>query len=84
MTVSGLAKDDHDAQAELFTSGERAVKLRRALDDVRDKLGEASLVPAGTLRNMRHLSHVPFGAVSPRRPIHRARGMPNVETSRGA
>jgi DNA polymerase IV len=83
VTVSGLAKDDHDAQAELFTSGDRAVKLRRALDVVRDKLGEASLVPAGTLRNMRTLSHVPFGAVSPRRPIHRARGMPKAVT-RGA
>jgi DNA polymerase-4 len=78
VTVSGLAKDDHDAQAELFTSGERAVRLRRALDVVRDKLGEASLVPAGTLRNMRSLSHVPFGAVSPRRPIHRARSSPKV------
>jgi hypothetical protein len=33
---------------------------------VRDKLGEASLVPAGTLTHRRRLGHVPFGPVSGR------------------
>jgi DNA polymerase-4 len=42
---------------------DRAVRLRETLDRVRDKLGEASLVPAGSLTYRRRLSHVPFGAV---------------------
>src|SRR5690348_4583961 len=34
-------------QVELFTADARARALREALDDVRDRLGEASVVPAG-------------------------------------
>jgi hypothetical protein len=56
------------AQLELFTSGERTKALRAALDKVRDKLGEASVVPAGSLAHRRTLGHVPFGAVKGARP----------------
>jgi DNA polymerase-4 len=51
-------------QSELFTEGERGRDWRAALDRVRDRLGEASLVPAGTILHRRELGHVPFGAIS--------------------
>src|SRR5882762_7034294 len=68
VTVSSLARATPAGQTELFAPDLRAGHLREALDRVRDKLGEASLVPAGSLTHRRRLGHVPFGPVSGRRP----------------
>jgi DNA polymerase-4 len=68
VTVANLTRVSASDQGELFTSGERVVRLREALDRVRDKLGEASVVPAGTLGHHTALGHVPFGAVAPKSP----------------
>jgi DNA polymerase-4 len=59
------------AQMEMFAERERSKALRDALDKVRDKLGEASVVPAGSLAHRRALGHVPFGAVSGRTAVGR-------------
>jgi len=67
VTVADLRPRASEIQAELFETGERHRKLRAALDRVRDRLGEAILVPAGSLTHRRDLGHVPFGAVSSRR-----------------
>ena len=66
VTASSLERSAPD-QAELFDQGRRKRDLRTALDHVRDKLGEASVVPAGSLTHRRGLGHVPFGAVGPQR-----------------
>jgi DNA polymerase-4 len=68
VTVANLKRMPASGQGDLFTSGERVVRLREALDRVRDKLGEASVVPAGTLGHHTALGHVPFGAVAPKSP----------------
>ena len=52
-----------DEQLELFGRDEKGQALQAALDKVRDKLGEASVVPAGSIAHRRVLGHVPFGAV---------------------
>jgi len=65
VSVSGLERSPA-GQGELFTRDERGRLLVRALDRVRDRLGEASLVPAGSLTHRRALGHVPFGALSAR------------------
>ncbi len=67
VTVSRLERAKPSDQAELFAPELRATRLREALDRVRDKLGEASLVPAGSLTHRRRLGHVPFGPVASRR-----------------
>jgi hypothetical protein len=67
VTVSSLARATTCDQTELFAPDERADRLRSAMDKVRDKLGEASLVPAGTLTHQRRLGHVPFGPVTGRK-----------------
>jgi DNA polymerase-4 len=67
VTVSTLEREAPAGQIELFDSDSRAARLRAAFDKVRDRLGEASLVPAGTLTHRHRLGHVPFGAVSNRR-----------------
>ena len=64
VTVSSLERGTPAGQAELFEPQLRASLLRAAMDRVRDKLGEASLVPAGSLTHRRKLGHVPFGHVS--------------------
>jgi DNA polymerase-4 len=64
VTVATLERRRQE-QAELFANGRRDHDWRAALDRVRDKLGEASLVPAATLTHRRELGHVPFGAVGP-------------------
>ena len=69
VTVASLARAAPD-QAELFTHDHRATRLLQALDRVRDKHGEASLVPAGSLTHRRRLGHVPFGPVA--RPPRKA------------
>lgn len=65
VSVSGLARADGATQPELFAADDRTVKLREALDRVRNRLGEASVVPAGSLAHRRTLGHVPFGVPSP-------------------
>jgi hypothetical protein len=45
----------------LFESRERSKALQDALDRVRDKLGEASVVPAGSLAYRRSMGHIAFG-----------------------
>ena len=67
VTMSGLERAAGDRQEEMFTGDLRAVRLRQALDRVRDRLGESSLVPAGALTHRRRLKHVPFGAITGRR-----------------
>jgi DNA polymerase-4 len=66
VTVSALERTEQAPQSELFSTHVREERLRSALDRVRDRLGEASLVPAGALSGRRGLAHVPFGALSAR------------------
>jgi hypothetical protein len=66
VSVSHLERRDDAFQGELFTRHERDARLREVLDQVRDRLGEASLVPAGAMAGRSRLSHVPFGAISAR------------------
>jgi DNA polymerase-4 len=66
LTVSALERRAAGDQEELFDHESRSKQLERALDRVRDKLGEASVVPAGSLTHRRPLGHVPFGAPSVR------------------
>ena len=61
--LASLERRSGSAQAELFESDRRDGKLIEALDRLRDKLGEASVVPAGSLSHRRALGHVPFGAL---------------------
>jgi DNA polymerase-4 len=67
VSVSALAPRGEQAQVELFEQDRREDRLTKALDRLRDRLGEAALVPAGSLTHRRALGHVPFGA-------HPARG----------
>jgi DNA polymerase-4 len=62
VTVAALARTG-DTQAELFDAGRRQRDWRAALDRLRDRWGEASLVPAGAMTHRRDLGHVPFGAL---------------------
>jgi DNA polymerase-4 len=64
ITASDLEPAGAVTQAELFDVDERRTRLDRALDRVRDKLGEASVVPAGSLARRGNATHVPFGALS--------------------
>ena len=66
VSMSNLARTHREEQAELFTAHDRQGRLREALDRVRDRLGESSLVPAGTLAHRSRVGHVPFGAISNR------------------
>jgi DNA polymerase IV len=76
VSVSHLERRPEQAQDDLFTSQSRRESLEAALDRVRNKLGESSLVPAGTLAHQSRLSHVPFGAVSSPRPLRRKETWP--------
>jgi len=67
VSASALERRGEGEQTELFTRDERSKTLQAALDRVRDKLGEAAVVPAGSLTHRRALGHVPFGAV--RKPV---------------
>jgi len=67
VTISSLERAASAGQTELFTPDLRATRLRDALDRVRDRLGESSLVPAGSLTHRRRLGHVPFGPVTGRK-----------------
>jgi DNA polymerase-4 len=48
VTLSGLAPEPEASQTELFTADDRDRRLQQALDRLRDRLGEASVVPAGS------------------------------------
>lgn len=63
---SALEKRGEGEQIELFVQDERSRALQDALDRVRDKLGEASVVPAGSLTHRHAPGHVPFGSVKRR------------------
>ncbi|NOT34129.1 MAG: DNA polymerase IV [Candidatus Eisenbacteria bacterium] len=73
VSLTQLSKRSEAGQLEMFTGDTRAQKLREALDRVRDKLGEASVVPAGTLAHRSRSTHVPFGALKRRDPGSRPR-----------
>ena len=74
ISVTGLASADAAAQGELFATDSRAAALQGAIDRVRDKLGEASVVPAGSLTHRREIGHVPFGALSSSTVVKATRG----------
>ncbi len=73
VSVSGLARRIPVSQGELFERHRRSGALTEALDRVRDRLGEAALVPAGSLTHRRDLGHVPFGPPSRSPAEHRSR-----------
>jgi DNA polymerase-4 len=62
VSASALEKRGEGGQTELFARDEKSKALQEALDRVRDKLGEAALVPAGSLAHQGELGHVPFGS----------------------
>jgi DNA polymerase IV len=62
LSVSSLAPSSAWPQTELFTQDRREDRLTDALDRLRDRMGEAAVVPAGSLTHRRPLGHVPFGA----------------------
>ncbi len=66
VSVSGLERRSRGEQTELFEADRRESRLTTAVDRLRDRLGEAALVPAGSLTHRRPLGHVPFGALSGR------------------
>ena len=73
VSVSALERAN-EAQLEMFQAQDRSKALQDALDKVRDKLGEASVVPAGSLAHRRSLGNIPFGAVSGPKPGERGYG----------
>ncbi len=68
ISASALAARGEGEQTELFERDTRGRALREALDKVRDKLGEAAVVPAGSLTHRREAGHVPFGAMKRKDP----------------
>jgi DNA polymerase-4 len=73
VSASSLEKRGEGAQLEIFAKDERSKALQEALDRVRDKLGEAAVVPAGSLAHQGELGHVPFGAVRRREKANLSR-----------
>jgi DNA polymerase-4 len=61
VSVSALEPCGEHPQVELFEEDRREDRLTKALDGLRDRLGEAAVVPAGSLTHRRALGHVPFG-----------------------
>jgi len=61
VSVSALERRGEHPQVELFEEDRRDDRLTQTLDRLRDRLGEAAVVPAGSLTHRRALSHVPFG-----------------------
>lgn len=62
LSVSSLERRAAGPQTELFVEDRREDRLTEALDHLRDRLGEAAVVPAGSLTHRHPLGHVPFGA----------------------
>jgi DNA polymerase-4 len=64
VTVSDLKTVEGGDQTELFAADHRSRTLMEALDRVRDRLGESSIVPAGSIAHLGgRATHVPFGTV---------------------
>ena len=63
VTVSDLKPIDGGDQTELFQSDHRSRSLTEALDRVRDRLGEASIVPAGSIAHHGRSSHIAWGTL---------------------
>jgi DNA polymerase-4 len=63
VSVASLEREADSPQTEMFEGDRRARRLREAMDRVRDRMGEAVLVPAGSLNHRREMGHVPFGAL---------------------
>lgn len=61
VSVSALERPGDHPQVELFEEDRREDRLTQTLDRLRDRLGEAAVVPAGSLTHRRALGHVPFG-----------------------
>lgn len=81
ITVSSLGRAADAEQSELFGREGRAALLLAAVDGVRDRLGEATLVPLGSLAHRRRSRHVPFGMLGrgtgADHALRRARGSTN-------
>jgi DNA polymerase-4 len=84
VTVSGLESVTETIQTELFDRDRRRDSLTRALDQLRNGWGEASVVPLGSLAHRRELGHVPFGAMSGRSAVEetKQRGRRNPRDAR--
>jgi hypothetical protein len=63
VSVSALEPHAGHPQVELFEEDRREDRLTQTLDRLRDRMGEAALVPAGSLTHRRALGHVPFGSL---------------------
>jgi hypothetical protein len=61
VNVSALEPRGDHPQVELFEEDRRDDRLTQTLDRLRDRLGEAAVVPAGSLTHRRALGHVPVG-----------------------
>ncbi|MCC6650142.1 MAG: DNA polymerase IV [Candidatus Eisenbacteria bacterium] len=68
VSAGALEHKGEGEQGELFSTDDRKKTLQAALDQVRDKLGEASVVPAGSLMHRGTSGHVPFGAMKRKDP----------------
>lgn len=79
ISAGSLEKSGDGEQLGLFEKDNRAKALQEALDQVRDKLGEASVVPAGSLTHRREVGHVPFGAMRGKTAPGKTEGNPRVE-----
>jgi DNA polymerase-4 len=77
ISISSLGRGKDELQPSLFDLDERSLRLRNALDRVRDRLGESSVVPLGSLIHRRTLGHVPFGRVRGSRVTRRTPGGSN-------
>jgi DNA polymerase-4 len=66
VSAASLSRRSGSEQTNLFAEDDRSRRLLDALDRVRDRLGEASVVPAGSLSHRGELGHVPFGSMSSR------------------
>jgi hypothetical protein len=66
VSLAALQKPDGAGQGELFATEDRRRRLTEVTDALRDRMGEAKLVPLGSLMHRRESRHVPFGAMSGR------------------
>ena len=84
LSVSALERRVGEPQTELFGADRRDGLLTEALDRLRDRLGEAAVVPAGSLTHRRPLGHVPFGDPARRMPARSADPGPPRRRGEGA
>ena len=76
ISAGSLEKPGEGEQLGLFEKDNKTKALQEALDQVRDKLGEASVVPAGSLTHRREVGHVPFGALRGKRDSRQLKPQP--------